>query len=102
MAIWELLVAPSRQQADGAEAQRWVKARFSRGTVASRIHDLYQSLSLDESIATSMHTKHLQPDAASQFHKFLNGGRSKQRKHATLERLLESLNSLGSIDLNLA
>jgi glycosyltransferase involved in cell wall biosynthesis len=91
-AITEILSYPANKRAlIGQAAQKWVQSKFSCGAVASQIQELYQSLTVSESVKEIIQNDNLTPDLQQRIYQLLHSKNLKKKEVQVLENLLESL-----------
>lgn len=91
-AIENVFETPSQWETYGIAGQKWVEANFSSAAVTAKIHHLYQSLTLTESVREAIDTQKLTSVLASQLqnlHQFK--GLDLSKKPELLDRLLTFL-----------
>ncbi len=74
----------------GNAAQNWVQSRFSTQGVATQVHELYQSLTLDTFVQEIIKTRKLTPDLERQIQKLLKSKVLKSNEIKALEKLIYS------------
>jgi glycosyltransferase involved in cell wall biosynthesis len=91
VAIEQLLSQPKCRQAYGKKAQKWVQSRFSCSAVAKQIHELYQSLTLVESLPANANSPIWTSKVQQLTHRLSHSKGLKKPELVAIEQLLESL-----------
>ncbi|MBE9048894.1 glycosyltransferase [Nostocales cyanobacterium LEGE 11386] len=92
IAIQDVFADLPKWQSYGVAARNWVQSRFSCAAVAAQIHELYQSLTLKDSVAEIIKTKKLTPVLEKQIQNLLTLKALRQTEEVLLlEQLIESL-----------
>ncbi|MGJ5631455.1 glycosyltransferase [Nostoc sp. CALU 1950] len=93
IAIHSLLQNPTLKQSYGNAAQNWVQSRFSTQGVATQVHELYQSLTLDTFVQEIIQTRKLTPDLERQIQNLLKSEVLKSNEIKALEKLIDSFSN---------
>lgn len=93
IAIHSLLQNPTLKESYGNAAQNWVQSRFSTQGVATQVHELYQSLTLDTFVQEIIQTKKLTPDLERQIQSLLKSKILKSNEIKALEKLIDSFSN---------